>query len=330
MRESVRRKIELLAENKKILSEGFRWNNDIVITAASLIYAASDCKVDIERLNACREILKSKVDYFSSFRGSAELIFTSKMALSPDPTKYIDDVIGVYNRLHEGRILDSTYMTIAAACAVEAGRKDDISSIIARHNEIMQRTSKTLNLITSDEGFNLVMLLALCNKDVDSIVNDMEQGYQYIRVDHSYAKAAQGLGMILALTEGDTKSKCDKALLINHAICERGKHYGEEYEFLTLGILASLDVDVNEMADEITEASALLGNKKGFGNWTIGPEKRLMFAAMLVAEVLSPDGAENSRSLRSGRSMTLLAAEEVAIVLMTSVMLATRTSSAAV
>ena len=101
MRDAVRRKIELLAVNKKLLSEGFRWNNDIVITAASLIHAASDCRVDTERLNSCREILKSKVDFFSSFRGPAELIFISKMALSPDPVKYIDDVIEVYNKLHE-------------------------------------------------------------------------------------------------------------------------------------------------------------------------------------------------------------------------------------
>lgn len=322
MRDTVRRKIELLADNKKILCSGFRWNNDVVITAASLIHASSGCRVDLDRLNSCREILKSKVDYFSSFRGSAELIFISKMALTADPAGYIDDVIEVYNRLHKGKVLDSTYMAIAAACAVDAGRKDDISSIIARHNEIMQRTSKTLNLITSDEGLNLVMLLALCNKDVDCLVNDMEQGYQYIRIDHSHARSAQGLGMILALTGGDTKSKCDKALLIDHAICERGEHYGEEYEFLTLGILASLDVDINEMADEITEASALLGTKKGFDNWTIGSQKRLMFAAMLVADVLSSDSAD--------RTMTLSAAEEIAVVLMTSVMLATRTTSAAV
>ena len=324
MRDAVRRKTELLAENKKILSEGFRWNNDIVITAASLIYAASDCRVDLARLNSCREILKSKADYFSSFRGSAELIFISKMALSPDPSAYIDDVIEVYGKLHEGRVLDSTYMTIAAACAVDAGRKDDIDRIIARHNGIMQRTSKTLNLITSDEGLNLVMLLALCNKNMDSIVNDMEQGYQNIRINHSYAKAAQGLGMIIALTEGDTKSKCDKALSIYHALCERGDHYGEEYEFLTLGILASLDVDVNEMADEISEASALLASKQGFDNWTIGSQKRLMFAAMLVAGVLSPESAE------FGRTMTLVAAEEVAVVLMISVMLASGNASAAV
>lgn len=322
MKDSIKNKVDLLVENKAKIEKEFKWEYTLMHIAAALVYSAVDKEVDLERMKECRQILKKNTSAFSAFRDNSEAIIVSRMALADDPEKYLNDVKLIYEKLSKHRVFDSSFLIHGAICIYEAGRMDDTEIITEKYMELFKKMEKKHPILTSSDDIVFVILLAMTDKNVDTIFDEIEECYTYLKKEIKLkvdSDELQGLGEILALSGGDIRVKSDKVVKLYNTFREHGVKWGNEYnEFAALGTLTDADtvigVDENVLVDEIVEVSDYLKTIKGFGDWSLDNKQRLLFAAMLVGDSYSiNDKLLSSSTINSTVAMVI--AEEIAIMM---------------
>ncbi|MCR5205217.1 MAG: DUF4003 domain-containing protein [Lachnospiraceae bacterium] len=316
MREELRAKCELLIKNRDIIRDSFRFEKELMSIVAGLIFTGEDREADAEKLKECRKILKKNTGVFSKFRDEVELALLSKMVLSDNPEKYLNDVVTVYKEFVKKKIPDNSYVIQAAALLCEQGRMDCTDAVIERYKELMKLMNDEHPLITSSEDISYVMLLALTDRNIKVILNDIEECITYLKktckIDVG-SNSTQGLGEVLALTDGDIKSKCDKVFSIYNLFKEKKEKYGTDCEFSALGSLVDIDAEPEVIVEEILEADAFLGENKGFKeSKDFDRKKRMMFATILVAESYGKDSPSLSNTFISN-SLQIIKAQQTAM-----------------
>ena len=316
------RKLELLASNKQAIDKGFYFEMGMSQVVAGLLFASDGKEADIERMKEARNILKKKAGVFSAFRDAAELVILARMAMAPDMEKYIDDLIGVFNVLMKGKVFEDSYMVLTAMIIVDRGRKEDAETIKATTDEIMRRMSKLHPILTSSEDLALAALLAMSGRDIDAVINDMEESFVYTKKElkiRADSNSIQALSQILALTEGDMKAKCDKVAELFAAFKEHGSKFGTYLEFPALGTLLDVEVPSEVLVQEIIDGADFLKQSKGFGGLSMDKKTRLMFAALLAGNAYSngrnsSDSIATNNAIITNNAIAMAIAEEVAIM----------------
>ena len=319
MKDVLKNKLDTFAENRSIISKGFVLQRDELSTAAALVFTNAGRRPDIERIRECRKMLQDRTGLLSGFQGMVELILISKMSLQANPENYIDDVLAVYKQLRSNKLVEYYEEIMASMTLVESGRFAEKDSVIAKYKDIISRMKKEHPFITDHSDFSFVMLLALNEKDVDTIIAEMEECFRYMRENfHAGKDSVQGISEVFTLYDTDVKLKCDKAIEIYNLLKERGAKYGKNHEFASLAILANIDADKNALVEEIVEASDYLKQKKGFGNWSIGSSERLMFAAVATAGTY--DTNINNLGNTAANTIAVIVAEEIEMMMITTAM----------
>lgn len=322
MKDSIKNKVDLLVANRAKIEKEFKWGYNLMNIAAALVFSAADKEADIEKLKECREILKKNTGAFSAFRDTSEAVIASKMVLADDPEQYLKDVKLVYDKLSKKRMFDSSFLIQGAISIYEAGRMDDTDMIMEKYTELFKKMEKKHPILTSSDDIVFVILLAMTEKSVDRIFDEIEECYTYLKKEIKLKVGSdelQGLGEILALSDGDIKVKSDRVVKLYNTIKEHGIKWGNEYnEFAALGTLIDtssvVDVDEDALVDEIVEVSDYLKTIKGFGDWSLDSKQRLLFSAMLVGDSYSDNSAVLSSSTINS-TVAMVIAEEVAIMM---------------
>ena len=333
MNREIERKIGLFVENRAAVGDAYKFDYGLNCLVSSLILTGANRTADIESMKEAQKILSTKAGALSTFRVTCELAVVTKMSMQADPEGYIDDVMEVYKIVRGKRIMEYHGLVLTAMTIVDLGRKNEAEKITAKMEEILKRMSKEHPFLTDENDIAFAALLAMTEKDVDTIICEMEECYNYMKKDlkiKADSNAIQGLSELIILNDGDLKEKCDRAAEIYAAFKEHGSKYGDYYEFSSLGALIGIDMDKDELVDLIIEVEENLKESKGFGSWDLDRRQRLMFAAILVSEVLADntdrayDYAVNSAVINN--TIAAIISEEIA-VMMCSYMAASTTMS---
>ena len=287
MNEKLQNKCELFLRNRNAVSKKFMFEKGMMSIAAGLIFTGADKEADIEKLNECRKILTKHTGFFSEYRDAVKLALLSEMALSETPKQYIEDVKAVYKKLHKGKFRDNSYMVLAAMLTCDLGKQESADVIAEKHNEIMKQMKKQHPILTDSEDISYVILLALSDRSVDSIISDMNECFDYLRKTRKInagPDSVQGLSEILALTDGDIREKCDKVISIYDILKDNKADIKGGYAFSALGALIGIDEAPEAIVRDIMEADVFLDGCKGFDEKSVNKNQRLMFAIMLAAE----------------------------------------------
>ena len=319
MDSNLKSKIDLFIQNRQDVGNAFVFEYGLNCLVSSLILTNADRKADVVKMKEVRKILASKASILSSFRVSVELAVLTKMSIQSDPERYIDDVLAVYKTLRGKRIIEYNCMVLSAMTIVDLGLKNEAEKIAKRMESIVDKLSKKHPLLSDESDIAFAVLLALSEKDDDELVNEIEGCYIYLKKElkvKADANAIQGLSELLVISGGNLKEKCEKSAELFTTFKEHGARYGSYYEFSSLGALAELDIDKDELVDMVIETEEYLRREKGFGSWSLEKRERLMFAAIFVAEMLSNSKDEvYSKAVNSAVISSALAsivAEEVA------------------
>lgn len=322
MNSELEKKLELFVENKQMLEKAFTFEYGLNHLISSLLLTGNDKIADIEKIKESRKILATKASVFSSLRDNMEMVVITKMSLANNPEGYIDDVLEVYNKILGKRVIEYYSFILAAMTIVDLGKKSDADRIIAKSWDILARMKKEHPILADEYDITFTILLAMTDKDIDTIISEMEQCYTYIKKTlkiSADSNSIQSLCELIILSEGDLTEKCDKAAVIFDAFKERKMKYGSYYEFASIGALIGLDVPTGELVDTIIEVAEEMKKNKGFGSLSLENRTRLMFAAMLVTENISEkkdpiyEYAVNGVAVNS--SIAMIVAEEMAALI---------------
>ena len=322
MNSELEKKLELFVENKQTIEKAYSFEYNLNYLISSLLLTGMDKVADIEKITEARKILSTKASVFSSLRNNMEMVIITKMSLSNNPEGYIDDVIEVYNKILGKRIVEYYSFVLAALTIVDLGKKSDADRIIAKSWNIIDRMKKEHPILADEYDITFTILLAMTDKDIDTIISEMEQCYTYIKKTlkiNADSNSIQSLCELIILSDGDLTEKCDKAKVIFDAFKDRKMKYGSYYEFASIGALIGLDVPTDELVDTIIEVADEMKKNKGFGSLSLENRTRLMFAAMLVSENISDkkdpiyEYAVNGTAINS--SIAMIVAEEVAALI---------------
>ena len=314
MREAITNKCDLLIENWKLIHKGFWLENGNLAAIAAATFAEKDKTADVEKLKECQKILKKKEGIFSEFRGNSELIVCSKMALSDDPERYLEDVTGVYAKFQKGKFWESNYRALAAMTICDAGKTSEADAIIEKTNEILRGMNKAHPFLTSDEDTCFAVLLAMTDKKTEDILEELEEAYQNLKKKFTlHDNAVYSLAQVLTSYAGNAQDKADKAIAVFDAFAAAGAKYGKGYELASLGTLIGLNAAPEDIASEVSETADYLKGNKGFGSFDMGKATRLMFGTMMVAGDNSDENYKVGASVISG-AVARVVAEQTAML----------------
>ena len=131
-----------------------------------------------------------------------------------------------------------------------------------------------------------MILLALSDRSVDTIIEDMTTCLDYLKKELKIkigSDSIQGLSEILALTDGDIREKCDSVLQL-YNILKENKAEIDGSAFSVLAMLIGTDETPEAIVGEIKEADEFLKSCKLFKDKeSENKGNRLMFAELLVA-----------------------------------------------
>jgi len=287
MTDILTKKCELFDRNRIAISKKFISENTLMSIAASLLFTAADKDADIEKLTDCRNILKNHTGFFSEYRNIVEIALISEMTLSHDAEQYIEDVKEVYQKLRKGKLQNNSYMVLAAMLMCDIGKQDRSDEILEKYNEIIKNMEKLHPILTDSKDISYVILLALSNRPVDTIISDMNECFDYLKKTCKIkigSDSIQELSEILALKDGDMKEKCDNVIKLYNTLKEKKAAVGDGAAFSSLGTLIDIDEKPEIIINEILKVDKYLKGCKGFNEESVNKKQRLLFAEILVAQ----------------------------------------------
>lgn len=281
MRSKVINKCELLAENRKIFGKTFKWEFDYMTTAGASIFTSAGVLANMERLKECEKILKAHTSWLSNIRGFSEVPVIAKMALSDNPEEYIKKVIAIYDLMKSNKLAGSEYKVMAAIALAEKDI-EEAQTYILRTAELYKKMSKEHWILTSCEDIPFAALLATSDKDIDSMISDMEESYKLLKNKYFSKNAVQSVTHILTFSDDKPEVKCEKFNRVYDGLKANKHNIGSGYELCVLGASALTDVSAETIVDLICEADDNLAQKKGFGALSLGTELRRLLASQIV------------------------------------------------
>ena len=313
MREEVRRRCELLIQNRDTVQEAFKWGNGLLNLSAAYMITSKEKHADVDKLKLCKGLIKEKTSMFSNFKGNAHCAITAMLAVSPSSETLLEDGLQVH-KMFKGKLWDSAYLPMAAMSIARLAAKERYEEIVEKTKEIYDRIKKDHPFLTSAEDSSFCALLALSEKSVEELVTEAERCYRFLTEHTRYPKnSVQSLSHVLALYDGNAEEKCEKTMELYETLRACGLKYGTNYELSMLGILAMANENYEALALDMEEVSAWLSKQKGFGFWGyVTVKQRLMFAGMLLQEQEGQKEVSETALLQS--SIATVVAQEAAMM----------------
>ena len=307
-----------LVENYRILSEENKMEFPEMVLACAGIFLAAGVTPDMNRVAACKKLLKSKAGIFSNFRGSDELLVRCKMALSADPELYFENLEREYQRI---KTFFSGEQTVLAAMIL-AEQGSSVEDLAEKTKQIYKDMKEAHPWLTSENDLPFAALMAVSGRDASSVYAEAEEIYALLGKNlHADKDTRQMLSHILAIRSGSAAEKCEKLCALADGLKAAGHSLGRGSRLAILGILADSTLPTASLVERISETDDFLKQYKPFhGIFGVGKDCRRMFAVQIVHSSLS-----NEDSL--GTSAMVAASVELAIITMILLMIIVSTSA---
>ena len=311
MNETVKNRCELLMYNWNQAKSAFSFENGMTTMTCANIFTSKDKRSDVDVLKQYKSMLKEKVGFFSDFRSYAMIPIIAIVATSDTPEQTLDYGMEIHGMLKE-HFWSSSYLPVAAMMIATMAEPGKFSEIVEKTNAIYKKMKSEHPFLTSSEDSAFCALLAMSDKSIDELVYDMEKCYNVLKGKFFSSNAVQSLSHVLALGNGVPELKCEKAMKIFNSLKEKGYKYGTEYELPTLGVLAMIDEDTEELVAKIIDVDIWLAGQKGFGFFgSFTKRQRLMLAAMMVQRDYIQSDTMQTAAING--TIALLIAQQVAI-----------------
>ncbi len=315
MRESLKYKCEMFANNYNELKRKFKWNSDINTRLGALLYTMENREADADAIERCRRIIKENTGVFSQFKDTTNFMTSVMLSLQADPEPMFKSVLTVYEAMKKEGFHSSPYLVLAAISIALQADPYDYRRVITSAKNYYDAMKEEHKFITSSDDYGFAALLAVSEKQVYQAVREMEDCYRILKGDFYGANAVQALSHVLTFSEEAADAKCRRVAELNRAMKDRKCKIGSGIELSFLGVIALLQEDAMKLTDEIVAVRDYLKNKKGFGNWSMTGTERVMFAVAIVCDDYLTDIRRNTVEYTLANNVTgILIAQQMAVM----------------
>lgn len=325
MNEKIVERCDLLAENRKKISDSFVWTSDYLKLPAAALFTTLGKEADIDALKENEKLLKKNTGFFSELRGNIKITLLTKMTLTSDPEKYLNDVKDIYEKLSSGIFGKSEYKVLSAMIVADSGKQADemIERILYLYKDMKVKHS----FLTSTEDYPLCAVLAVSGRKIDDVIEDMDVSFKLLKEKFSDQNAVQTLSHVLSLYSEAADVKCRKVIDIFDEFDRTGHKYGKGFELANLGVFQSLDFPVQKLVETANEADECLKEKKGFGDMTLGAKLRRLYAVQIAIDILAEGSTETNTVCMGAMLATAIQMEILMMVLMMTAVSASTTAA---
>lgn len=296
--------------DRNAIKKTFPLGNAYVIAMCAMAFGSRKSVVSSEKLEECQKHLEQNTSFFSNFRGHVMLPTITILAAAENPLDTLQNAMAIYSTMKE-HFYGSQYLAYISAFLTEMTTRDRAEEIAVRAKTIYDRMRKEHPLLTSGEDSVFAVLMAFSDKSDDALINDTEESYTILKKRFFNSNAVQTVSHVLALTAGAVKDKCDRFLALYDALEMAGKKYSKSYELSVLATVSMLDVDIDTLVAEISQADDFLKGQKGYGFFSIPGTTRLMHAAMLVSNLYQTGKTADTAAMTG--TLAMIAAQQAAM-----------------
>lgn len=310
-------KCDLLVENKNIISETYKWGADAINLAAAYLFTAAGRKADKDELKNAEQIIKEQSGVFSVFRGNVKVPILCKMILSGDATRYFAKTLELYDLLSKHKWFSNDFRAMAAAVLCDRADTEEPGDLISRTNEMYLIMKEQHPWLTGGEDLIFAAILASSGAELTHLADEAEKNYNMLKEAFGNKNAVQSLSHVLALGDKPAEEKSAKVISLFNGLKNAGHKYAGNYELAALGTLALLNLPHEQLVQDIVDADEYLKQHKGFGNFRLGSDMRLMYAAQMVLQRYA-QSAEGKDIVMASMLAFTLAMEFTAIIIISS------------
>ena len=324
MKESIRKKCDLLAQNYGIVQNSAKLDFAQTAALGALIYTNKNALAKEADIRANRKLLHAKVSAFSNLAGHTALALLCKMSLSEDSEAYLDKVIAAYDNFKRGTF-HSEYEALAASCMADIADPAAYEEIGREAIEILDKMAERHPMLTGPEDSTAAAMLAMTGLDADAVLSEAEECYQFIKNDgFTFSKdALQSVSLILALSPGAAEEKCQYFQKLRHALAKTGsKISGGQMPILAAFI--DLGAAPEQIAADIDEACRYLKTQSGFGDWFgVGYRMRVTLASAVVFQAYREEEGVCSVADTANNAMASVITQQIVVdIIMTMIIIA--------
>ena len=290
MDDILRRRCACFAENYDRLHREFRFEYQLVHAVTAYAYAQQGRTLDLDDIETCRDLLRQKTSPFSCFRSAVQLMYAGALSLEADPNAAFDKTLHAYAALKE-HFMASESLPLAAFAMARAGQETAFETTAALAREIYDAMRADHPFLTGREDIPFAVLFACCGKSAPDSSAATENAFTVLRTRFGRSDAVQTASHCLALC-GDPIEGAKTLESLWLALRERKCRYGKNLELIGLAALA---MSPAPDAGTVEEIDAVLKPCRGMGNWSIGAQTRLMYAALLASTL--PETPERDATL---------------------------------
>ncbi len=315
MRDTLRYKCDLFADNYIELTKKFKWDYAINSMLGALLYSMENRAVDVEAIEHCRKVIKDNTGIFSRFKDTTYLMTSVMLSLQTEPETILKSAVGIFDDMKKEGFHSSPYLVLAAISIALQADPYNYHRIIISAKKFYLAMKEEHKFITSSDDYGFAALLALTDKSVSQAIREIESIYYLLKEDFSNSNAVQSLSHVLAFSEEDPTVKCRRVAELHQALKNRKCKLGTGIELSFLGVITLLQVDNKRLVDEITEVSEYLKGKKGFGSWTVSARERTMFSVALVCDDYLEDTKKSTMEIALVNNVAgILLAQQMAMM----------------
>ena len=315
MRDALRNKCDLFADNYIKLKNKFKWDYVINSRLGALLYSMENRTVDLDAIERCRKVIKDNTGIFSQFKDTMKLIISIILSFQTEPEAILKGAVSIYNDMKKEGFHSSPYLVLASVSIALQAEPHQYKRIIGASRSFYQALKKEHKFITSSDDYGFAALLAMTDKSVPQAIREIENCFWLLKEEFSSSNAVQALSHVLAFSEEEPTTKCRRVVKLYQALKSRKYKLGKGIELSFLGVTALLLEDTDKLADEIAEATEYIKNKKGFGTWSISARERVMFGIALVCDDYLEDAKKNTMEMTLANQVTgILLAQQMATI----------------
>ena len=310
MKPTLKGQCDRFIENRDVVKSCFSMESSYLYPICAAIITDRDMRADPERLKRCKDLLKAQTGVFSQFRGNPRLAMIALMSVDSNPALRLSNAQQVYDHLKD-YFSGSAYLCVAAMVISDLVDPGYYKQMAEHTRHIYGLLKSKHPFLTGAEDSVFSALLAVSKKTDERIVQETEECYRLLKERFSSGNALQSLSHVLALCEGKAEEKCAATVSLFNELKDRGCAYGTGFELPTLGVLAMVPADRQELVQDVLDVDAYLSQKKGYGVFGVGKKQRLMHASMIVTGAHMRHCAAELAS--SHRALALIAAQQAAL-----------------